>query len=183
MGTASRPLLIAINGQAGSGKTATARALFERLDDCALLDMDALTTVEPFVWGEALSQLGLRNAAAVAANYWQAGFTQVILAGGLCRQELVDYMLSLLPAEATLHLVWLQAERDVRHARCLARARDGADAHEHLAFRDSLLPYTGPLRLPGDRYTELETTRRTPEAVAQEIVRWLGSEGLTLRKT
>ena len=40
--------VILFNGLGGSGKTACARALFERLGASALLDVDSLTTVEPF---------------------------------------------------------------------------------------------------------------------------------------
>jgi len=174
--------VILINGQAGSGKTACARALFERLSACALLDVDALTTVEPFVWGEELSLLGLRNAAALARNFQAAGFPQVILAGGAFRQDLVNAFAAMVPAGTRLLYIWLQAERSVRHARCLRRARDGADAAEFLDWRDRLMPYPGPLDVPGGRYLEVDTSVRSPEQVAGAVLAQLTEEGLVLKE-
>ncbi len=174
-------IVVLLNGPAGSGKTTVARALFERLGSCALLDVDALTTVEPFEWGKDLSLLGLRNAAAVIHNFHAAGFSQVILAGGAFRQDLVDALADLLPPGTRLCYFWLGAERSVRHGRCLARARDGADAAEFLDWRDRLMPYPGPLHVPGGRYYEVDTTALSPEQAAEAMLVLLQGEGLVLR--
>ena len=179
--TPSPGAVLLINGPAGAGKSTCARLLFERLGSCALLDVDWLTTVEPFVWGDELSLLGIRNAAALIANFNDAGFCQVILAGGAFRQSLLNRLVALLAPSTAVSYFWLDAERRVRQERCLGRARDEADAVQWLDYRDRLMPYPGPLSVPGKRYFEIDTTDLCPEEVVRAILGAFDRGALILR--
>ena len=68
MNQSDEPRLVLISGPAGVGKTTCARAVFDRLLNSALLDIDTLVTVYPFEVGPALYSLAARNVAAVANN-------------------------------------------------------------------------------------------------------------------
>jgi hypothetical protein len=180
-GTSTANVVLLINGPAGVGKTTCARLLFERLGSCALLDMDWLTTVDPFEWGDELSLLGIRNAAALIASFNDSGFRQVILAGGGFRQNLLDRLVTLLTPGTTLFYFWLDAERAVRQERCLRRARDESDTARWFDYRDQLMSYPGPLTVPGDRYFEIDTTDLSHEGVVRAILGTFDSGALILR--
>lgn len=177
----NRKKVILINGPGGSGKTTCARSLFNRLESCALLDVDSLTTVEPFIWGKELSILGLKNAAAVINNFFDYGFFQVIFSGGAFRQELCDALFSLLPSETVVYYFWIDAEKSIRHSRCISRARDSADVLDFLDFRDSLMPRTGSLTVANGAYFEIDTSALGPAEVVQMIIDNIGAKNLVLR--
>jgi len=53
--------IISINGQAGTGKTTTAKVLLERLENSAYISGDALVAVNPFGVNEKTDRLVIKN--------------------------------------------------------------------------------------------------------------------------
>ncbi|MEV6635421.1 hypothetical protein AB0M54_32185 [Actinoplanes sp. NPDC051470] len=119
-----------INGTVGSGKTSTADALGDLLagDEVphAVIDMDWLRRAWPSPPGDPFrSDLALRNLAAVAANFREAGARRLVVAGVIEeRDERDDYQAALgLPLRVCRLRVDLATVRDR-----LIRRHTGDDA-------------------------------------------------------
>ena len=161
--------IVLICGQSGAGKSTSSRALFDRLETAALLNGSNLATVEPFVWGDKLDDLCIRNAAAVTRNMFDAGFSQVVLSGIGRTQQLVDEFLALLGRRVTCCYFSLVAETSERTRRRLARARDGADTD--ISFHpvlDKLMTASGHINHV--LYREIDTTDLSADQVVDEMV-------------
>ncbi|MDJ1134438.1 hypothetical protein [Streptomyces iconiensis] len=86
----ARALLL--NGTVGVGKTSVAAAVGDLLADAgvphAVIDFDALRQAWPAPPGDRFNHgLLLRNLRAVAANYWEADATRLVLAGVIETRE------------------------------------------------------------------------------------------------
>ncbi|HSX31338.1 MAG TPA: AAA family ATPase [Candidatus Saccharimonadales bacterium] len=86
-----------LNGPGGAGKTTTARLLAEQLERCALIEVDEIRKLivqgesDPFSKeGQAQLILSSQNAAQLARNFYDNGFT-VIIDDCVTDKERLDY--------------------------------------------------------------------------------------------
>lgn len=79
-------MFVIINGAPGSGKSSTAKFLFENLDKSAYVDGDWLLATTPQDHGEQ-RRLRYKNIASVARNYYEGGFTTVFISFVYVRDE------------------------------------------------------------------------------------------------
>ncbi len=172
--------LIVIGGCGGAGKETTGSLLYTALDSCAWIDSKWLIRVQPWEYDEPLHRLGVRNAASVANNYYAAGFTQVILSGGVASQSRLDLLLDLVEGDPLVDYVWLHADKPVRDRRRLGRQRDDADQAQYLDDVDRVFIDPGKLHVRGGRYHRLDTSALTPQQVLQAVLDLLGRGSLRL---
>ena len=79
-------MFVIINGAPGSGKSSTAKFLFENLDKSAYVDGDWLLATTPHDQGEQ-RRLRYKNIASVAGNYYEGGVTTVFISFVYVRDE------------------------------------------------------------------------------------------------
>jgi hypothetical protein len=79
-------MIVVINGAPGTGKTVTAKLLFESTAKSALIDGDWLLATNPHSHSEN-SQLRYKNIATIAINYHENGFTNVFISFAYVRPE------------------------------------------------------------------------------------------------
>ena len=72
--------LIFISGQPGSGKTSVANELLSQSKNAALIEADSLSAVNPFDFHKN-SELAIKNTIALAVNFNDAGFKNIIISG------------------------------------------------------------------------------------------------------
>jgi len=167
--------LVLINGLGGSGKTTCGRLLCERMDSCAYFGIDMLTTVKPFEFGEDLIKLGLRNAAGLISNFFDAGYEAVVMSSGTGCQRHVDYLLNLISLPDHVYWIWLTASKAERDKRRLARSRDGADKPEWLDYVNGVVePYVGPVKIEGGICREIITDVLAPDEIVERILKIVG---------
>lgn len=130
--------IIIITGQAGAGKTTTAKLLLFKLDKAAYVEADSLAMVNPFVFGDDLARLCLDNALSVINNYFFAGYFTVIFSGLIGKQSQLDYMINGIKEKSDIYLVWLEAQKEVRRNRKRERNRDESDEEKWFDFIDGL---------------------------------------------
>lgn len=88
-------MFVIINGAPGSGKSSTAKCLFENIDKSACVDGDWLLATTPHDHGEQRS-LRYKNIASVARNYYEGGFTTVFISFVYVRDEDLSEQVGLL---------------------------------------------------------------------------------------
>lgn len=120
--TALGPLLL--TGGPAVGKTTTARALAETTERCAHIDVDDVRqmiksgSVAPWKGAEGRAQhlLGIRNAAALVANFTDAGINVILT--DVITQDLLSIHRNLVPELVTIRLA-----SDLATARARASSR------------------------------------------------------------
>jgi len=163
--------IISINGQAGTGKTATAKVLLGKLGNSAYISGDALVAVNPFGVNEKTDRLIIKNSISLIKNLEQANYDNVIICGILRNQAQFDSFLNNLGEKADFLFVWLRATKEVRHKRKIKRARDEADNPEWFDFIDKIIPDADAesFNLKRGEYLEIDTSNKTPEEVVKII--------------
>lgn len=162
---------IVITGPVGVGKTTVASALSDRLiasgEPHALVDMDTMRQSYPRPAGDRFNMaLGLRNLAAVWANYRAAGAECLILADIVeSPDDVAAYRVAVPNAEVTV--VRLLASPDAI-ARRLAQRESGASLRWHQLRAMELVALMQKEAI-GD--VLVETDEKTPLDIADEILR------------
>jgi hypothetical protein len=157
--------LIIIVGQEGTGKSTVVRALLPQTPQGAQIDAEDLGQVNPWQWDDAFKRLLWSNVAALARNFWDAGYTTVI--AGSFLNDYTDYMQfrPYVDRNVAIHLVHLCASKAARDVRRIERAKPSTEA-----WRDEL-----------DRRFPEDTTLR--DADADYCYSRLDTTGLTLAET
>lgn len=170
-----------ITGPVGVGKTTVGGAVADLLSDAGLanglIDMDALRWVFPSPADDPFHvALGLRNLAAVATNYRQAGATHLILVDILeARAHLAGYR-DAVPG-ATIQVVRLHAAPATIAARISRRETNHAGHDWHQARAVELAALFARERLED---ALIDTDGKSPATIAAEILNqigWLSTEG------
>jgi adenylylsulfate kinase-like enzyme len=169
---AAIPVLV-LTGPVGVGKTTVAQAISDLLSERglshAVIDQDWLRWCLPSPPHDPFQiALGLKNLAAVCANYRAAGAERLIIADVVETQADRESYRAAVPG-ATLTIVRLRAALPTLHAR-LARRDAGASLewHRHRAAELALLMERNAI---GD--LTIDTEGNSASDVAREITRYL----------
>ena len=160
--------LILLTGAPSIGKSTVARELLGRLNSAAWLDGDDVWRINPFSVNTLTKALVERNICCILRNYLEAGLSWVILSWVLHRQEIIDRLLfALADVEHECYAFALVADEA---ALCQRYAED--------ARRDPLsAPPLDRLRQSRETNTiQIDTTNKTPQEVAAEVLQHIGPQ-------
>lgn len=112
-----------VNGEEGAGKSTIVRALLPHTPDGARIDAEDIGQTNPCPMDDEFFGLLRRNVAALAENFWTAGYVNVI-AGSFLRGY-SDYVAfrQLLTRPTSVFMVELLVDKDVRDRRRDTRAK------------------------------------------------------------
>ena len=169
------PVLV-ITGPVGVGKTATALALSDCLDDRdvphALIDLDWLRWCHPSPTEDRFHiRLGLQNLAAVWPHYHAAGARRLILADVVESREAVAEYRQAIPG-AILQVVRLRAPLATIHQRL--RDRETAATLDWYLHRAAELDQLMDAQQIGD--ISVDTEGKTPKEVALDVLTRAGAD-------
>ncbi len=160
-----------ITDPVGVGKTSIAAAISDDLSardvPNGLIDLDALRWAYPRPAGDPFHvALGLRNLAAVAANYRAAGVTSLLLADVLEAREQLAHYYDAIP-DAVIQVVRLTATPATIAARITGREQ-GTAGHDWHQQRAVELAAIFAREQPEDIL--IDTEGKSPPAIAAEIL-------------
>jgi ABC-type cobalamin/Fe3+-siderophores transport system ATPase subunit len=160
--------LVVVVGQEGVGKSTVIRALLPHVQDGAVLDGEDVGQVNPWIFNEAFRDLHRRNVAAVACNFWAAGYRTVV--AGSFLSSLVEFVAfrALVPAHVEVTVVRLSARKDIRDRRRAGRAKQTSQEWRDAVDRADPEDTTLPRGDAGYKYIELDTSHLD---VAQTVAR------------
>ncbi|SDX76862.1 hypothetical protein SAMN05661080_01146 [Modestobacter sp. DSM 44400] len=160
--------LVLLTGQEATGKSTVVRALLPRTPSGAQLDAEDVGQVNPWVYDAAFTELHLRNATAVALNFWKAGY-RTVLVGSLVNTH-VEYLefRRRLPEDVDVLVVQLTASRAVRNQRRLGRGKRSDQQWHDLVDRNDPEDTTLAAAAGDYRYVCVDTgSLRLEEALRQ----------------
>ena len=171
--TATKALLI--GGRSGVGKSTVALAIHDILSAGdvahAIIEGDNLDLAHPAPWSEyPEAQLAERNLAAMWANYRELGYDRVVYTN-TAAVVTIPQLRQALGEDAEIAAVLLQGSDEAVRGRLAQRER-GASFDAHLARSAA-----AAVRLEADApesVMRIDTTGRTPEEVAVDILRTVG---------
>jgi energy-coupling factor transporter ATP-binding protein EcfA2 len=115
--------LIIVSGEEGAGKSTIVRALLPSTPYGARIDAEDIGQTNPCPMDDTFFGLLRRNVAGLVANFWAAGYVNVIAGSFLrCYSDYVSFR-QLLPRPSTVFLVDLLVDREVRNRRRITRAK------------------------------------------------------------
>lgn len=161
--------IILINGQGGVGKSSVAKSLLLELENSAYIDVDFLSSVNPFEFGGKLDDLIRKNTIDLINNFSDTGYQNIIISGLVRNQKLLDKFTEQLSKKVDILFVWLRANRDVRISRKEDRSRDNADKEEYLDFLDKLMPDIDSIEIKSGKSIFINTSSKTIQEVVDEI--------------
>lgn len=109
-------MFIIITGAPGSGKTNTAKQLFEGIDKSALVDGDWLLATTPHDHGDQ-RHLRYKNIASVARNYYEGGFKTVFISFVYVNQDDLSEQIELLNDLAPVRVFALVPREEILRKR------------------------------------------------------------------
>ncbi|MDR6613332.1 ATPase [Leifsonia sp. 1010] len=180
----TRALLI--GGRSGVGKSTVALAIHDILSAAevthAIIEGDNLDLAYPAPWSaHPEAQLAERNLAAMWSNYRELGYDRVVYTN-TAAVVTIPQLRHALGEDAHIEAVLLQGSDEAVRGR-LARRERGASFDAHLA-RSAAAAVRLEADAP-DSVVRIDTTDRTPEEVAVDILRTVGwpPSGLSTRAT
>lgn len=124
-------MIIIINGAPGSGKTSTAKLLFENTNNSAFIDGDWLLATTPHDHTEQ-RHLRYKNIASVARNYYKAGFSTVFISFVYVNQEDLSAQIDLLKDLTDVKVFALICNEEI------LRKRHSEDSHKREEIESSI---------------------------------------------
>jgi len=164
-GSENRTRLVLIGGAPGVGKSAVAREILSRLDNCVWLDGDDLWRMNPFVVNTKTRRMVERNAKAVLRSFIAEGFSTVLFTWVLHRQSIAKRIIAGLPKSKyrLFHFTLVCSDRTLK----TRIDSDGSGRRDvHLAI-DRLRK----TRLLSSM--KVQTDGKTPNRIAKEILEHL----------
>jgi len=165
--------LMLITGQEGVGKSTVIRGLLPRLRQGAAIDAEDVGQVNPWIHDDAFRELHRRNVAALAENFWAAGYANVV--AGSFFDTLTEYrafraLLTQDPAEVVVvELVAAKTERDRRRTtRAKITNQQWRDLVDRAHRPDESLSRAE--RDVGFRFVSLDTTALDLTATVAQVV-------------
>lgn len=175
MPTTSATKALLIGGRSGVGKSTVALAIHEILSASgvthAIIEGDNLDLAHPAPWtAYPEAQLAERNLAAIWANYRALGYERVVYTN-TAAVVTIPQLHAALGEDAEVAAVLLQGNDEAVRGRLAQRER-GASLVAHLA-RSAAAAVRLEADAP-DSVTRIETTGRSPEEVAVDVLRTAG---------
>ncbi len=163
------PRLVVVVGQEGVGKSTVVGALLPHVTNGAVLDAEDVGRVNPWTYDEAFRDLHRRNVAAVAGNFWAAGYRTVVAGSFLRTPAEYAAFRALVPAEVEVTIVHLSAREDVRDLRRARRPK--RTTQEWRDAVDAADPVDPELRRAdrGYRYVAVDTSDLTLAETVERI--------------
>jgi energy-coupling factor transporter ATP-binding protein EcfA2 len=161
--------LIIVSGEEGAGKSTIVRALLPSTPQGARIDAEDIGQTHPCPMDDAFFDLLGRNVAGLVANFWAAGYVNVIAGSFLRRYS--DYLSfrQLLPRPSAVFLVDLLVDREVRNRRRITRAKQTTQEWRDMVDQ---VPEDQTIRRAADadyRYLGLDTTGLDVARTVQRI--------------
>lgn len=165
--------MVIVTGQEGAGKSTLVRALLPHTPRGARIDAEDLGQVNPWVMDDAFGELLRANVAALAENFWRAGY-RTVLAGSFLDDH-AEYLRfrPLVDTDAHMYVVQLCAAKPVRDLRRVRRSKPSSPQWRDrvdLACPEDASLAAAPgadyryLRIDNDAETVAESVRRIAAA-------------------
>ncbi len=168
----SKPNLLIITGQEGSGKTTICRALLEHTCNAARIDAEDLGQTNPWEMNEKFVRLLWKNVIALIRNFVDAGFENIITGSFLnTKTELKRFMPELM-IDTHCYVIHLCASKPTRDKRRIQRGKP--TTQEWRDRLDQLYPEDATLKdTDGYRYICIENSTQSIEETIDSIKRAL----------
>ena len=119
--------LIIIEGQEGSGKSTTVRALAKAIQWSARIDAEDVGDVNPWHMDDAFLRLLRKNVADLTRNFWDAGYRNVVAGSFLTNVDEYREFRDVLEMPASVYVVQLCATRASRDVRRINRGKETSE--------------------------------------------------------
>ena len=161
--------LIIVSGEEGAGKSTIVRALAPSTPSGARIDAEDIGQTNPCPMDDTFFELLRRNVAGLVANFWAAGYVNVIAGSFLrCYSDYVSFR-QLLPRPSAVFLVELLVDRQVRDHRRITRVKQTTREWRDMVDQ---IPEDRTIRQAADadyRYIGIDTTGMDVAGTVQRI--------------
>ena len=161
--------LIIVSGEEGAGKSTIVRALLPSTPQGARIDAEDIGQTNPCPMDDRFFDLLRRNVAGLVANFWAAGYVNVIAGSFLRRYSDYVSFRQLLPRPSAVFLVDLLVDREVRNRRRITRAKQTTQQWRDMVDQ---IPEDQTIRQAADadyRYISVDTTNLDVASTVQRI--------------
>jgi len=161
--------LIIVSGEEGAGKSTIVRALLPSTQQGARIDAEDIGQTNPCPMDDVFFDLLRRNVAGLVANFWAAGYVNVIAGSFLRRYSDYVSFRQLLLRPSAVFLVDLLVDREVRNHRRVTRAKQTTKEWRDMVDR---IPEDQTIRQAADadyRYIGIDTTDLDVAGTVQRI--------------
>jgi hypothetical protein len=161
--------LIIVSGEEGAGKSTIVRALLPSTPQGARIDAEDIGQTNPCPMDDTFFDLLRRNVAGLVANFWTAGYVNVIAGSFLRRYSDYVSFRRLLPRPSAVFLVDLLVDREVRNRRRITRAKQTTQQWRDMVDQ---IPEDQTIRQAADadyRYIGVDTTNLDIASTVQRI--------------
>jgi hypothetical protein len=161
--------LIIVSGEEGAGKSTIVRALLPSTPQGARIDAEDIGQTNPCPMDDTFFDLLRRNVAGLVANFWAAGYVNVIAGSFLRRYSDYVSFRQLLPRPSAVFLVDLLVDREVRNRRRITRAKQTTQEWRDMVDQ---IPEDQTIRQAADadyRYIGIDTTGLDVARTVQQI--------------
>jgi len=161
--------IILLSGFGGTGKSTVGTLLYEKLGNLALFEADHLFNIKPFVIGEKLGRIKLKNSLALIQNFLEEGYNNIIAVGLVWTQEELDAVVQKFSKDTQIFLIWLEAPKEIRFQRVLMRGEPG-DTLEFLEEVEQKLPNPWPFKEEKCKIFKISVEDKSSNEVGNKII-------------